>query len=493
MDTNDPRVSAIDSALYRLNPPVTPYSTPFTYNNGLTVLEILERIRQAVVDTITYAEGFGKEVEGMVKKINETAEKWAKDSKQKLDDFESFLNDSRVETQAKIDAMNKLIEDFKAKLIEHAFEEDGDYISAPLMNGKRLSLMTKVAADKYKAEIDSNVKTRIDAIDSTVKAKLDTVYTKDESDKRYSPLHRGMYPHSLIIGSSNAEPKGWPNGVWEKWLTAKGEIPHNYGYSGGGFTSTQDNNFNTQLGRAIDDSSNERAQATGQIYIIDMLNDIRGQNDITTSAKQFIERAVAKFPNAQIYAIPVLYNEHDLNNNWDMAMNCATATNKLKELLAPYGGLVCEGSRSWFHNGKNSTLFPDAAGVHFSTAGYEYAQKRFDEWLNGGSDWDDFGWLNLKNGANYAKVKNDNKLQSYVARKGDMIYVHGLFSTIQMDAMDTLFTLPAWARPYRNMYITSWNAITAFPLIVDTLGRVLTSNPLSDNTTLAFNGAYPIF
>ena len=83
----DPRVAAIDSALYRLDPPKTPYSTPFTYNNGLTVLEILERIRQAVIDTITYAEGFGKEVEGKVKEINSTAERWAKDSKQKLDDF----------------------------------------------------------------------------------------------------------------------------------------------------------------------------------------------------------------------------------------------------------------------------------------------------------------------------------------------------------------------------------------------------------------------
>ena len=70
MDTNDPRVSAIDAALYRLNPPTTPYSTPFTYNNGLTVLEILERIRKAVIDTITYAEGFGKEVDGMVQRID---------------------------------------------------------------------------------------------------------------------------------------------------------------------------------------------------------------------------------------------------------------------------------------------------------------------------------------------------------------------------------------------------------------------------------------
>ena len=112
MPTDDPRISALNSALYHLQPPQTPYSTPFTYNNGLTVLEILDRIRQAVIDTITYAESFGKEVEGMVKKINETADKWAKDSKAKLDQFESFLNDSRQSTEAKINAMNNLIEEF---------------------------------------------------------------------------------------------------------------------------------------------------------------------------------------------------------------------------------------------------------------------------------------------------------------------------------------------------------------------------------------------
>lgn len=130
----DPRVSAIDAALYRLSPPTTPYSTPFTYNNGLTVLEILERIRQAVIDTITYAEGFGKEVEGMVKEINKIAEQWSKDSKKKLDDFESFLNDSRRSTDEKIAAMNTLIESFKARLVDARFDriENGDYVDAPM-------------------------------------------------------------------------------------------------------------------------------------------------------------------------------------------------------------------------------------------------------------------------------------------------------------------------------------------------------------------------
>ena len=482
MDTNDPRVSAIDAALYRLNPPTTPYSTPFTYNNGLTVLEILERIRRAVVDTITYAEGFGKEVEGMVKRINEVAEKWAKDSKKKLDDFESFLNDSRTSTEAKINAMNTLIEEFKAKLIEHAFEQNGDYVSAPLMNGSRLDLVTKAAYEKFKADTTNTINTG-----------LSKVYTKEASDGRYNPVHNKLYPHSLIIGSSNAEPRGWPNGVWEKWLTGKGEIPHNYGYSGGGFTSTSDNNFNTQLDRAISELDGEIAKQVGQIYIIDMLNDIRGQNDIRNSALSFITRAAKKFPNAKIYSIPVLYNEHSLNNNWDMAMNCAKATNTLKELLVPYGGLVCEGSRSWFHNGKNETYFPEGAGVHFSTAGYEYAQRRFDQWLNGDSGWDDYGWHNLKDGTNYAKVKNDNNLQAYVCRKRDTVEIHGTFGTIQMSGLDRLFTLPQWARPFRNMYVTSWNLTTAFPLIADTYSQLLVSSNLADNSVLSFNATYPIF
>lgn len=482
MDTNDPRVSAIDAALYRLNPPTTPYSTPFTYNNGLTVLEILERIRRAVVDTITYAEGFGKEVEGMVKRINEVAEKWSKDSKKKLDDFESFLNDSRTSTEAKINAMNTLIEEFKAKLIEHAFEQNGDYVSAPLMNGSRLDLVTKAAYEKFKTDTTNTINTG-----------LSKVYTKEASDGRYNPVHNKLYPHSLIIGSSNAEPHGWPNGVWEKWLRGKGEIPHNYGYSGGGFTSTSDNNFNTQLDRAISELDGEIAKQVGQIYIIDMLNDIRGQNDIRNSASSFITRATKKFPNAKIYSIPVLYNEHSLNNNWDMAMNCAKATNTLKELLVPYGGLVCEGSRSWFHNGKNETYFPEGAGVHFSTAGYEYAQRRFDQWLNGDSGWDDYGWHNLKDGTNYSKVKNDNNLQAYVCRKRDTVEIHGMFGTIQMSGLERLFTLPKWARPFRNMYVTSWNLTTAFPLIADTYSQLLVSSNLADNSVLSFNATYPIF
>ena len=489
----DPRVAAIDSALYRLDPPTTPYSTPFTYNNGLTVLEILERIRQAVVDTITYAEGFGKEVEVIVKRINDTAEKWAKDSKQKLDDFESFLNDSRNETQAKIDAMNNLIEDFKAKLIEHAFEKNGDYITAPLMNGDHIDLYTKVAAQKFKDDLNENFNTAKQDLQRRFDESIAKVYTKEQSDKRFTIPHNVLYPHSLIIGSSNAESGGWPKGTWDRWVTSKGEICHNYGYTGGGFTSTDDNNFNTQLARAISDSTGDRARLTGQIYIIDMLNDVRGNKDIYPSAKKFVQTAVNAFPNAKIYAIPVLFNENDLNNNWDMARNVFAMTNTLKSVLDPYKGLVCEGSRSWFHNGKNDTYFPPAAGVHFDTPGYEFAQRQFDMWLEGGSGWVDYGWHNLVSGANLAKVKNDSNLQAYVARKGDVVYVHGMCSTIAMRAFETIFQLPAWARPYRSMYITAWNSTTAWPVIVDNSGALVTSSSLGDNSTISFNGSYCIF
>ena len=224
-----------------------------------------------------------------------------------------------------------------------------------------------------------------------------------------------------------------------------------------------------------------------------MLNDVRGRADIRSSAESFVRKCVQNFPNAKIYVIPVLYNEHDLNNDWTMAMFCANLTNVIKEVLEPYGGLVCEGSRSWFHNGKQARYFPEEAGVHFNTAGYEFAQRQFDLWLEGGSGWVDYGWYDLKNGANFAKVKNEDWLKAYACRKGDIVHVHGTFSTIQMTTWDVLFTLPGWARPFRPMYITAWNGTKAFPLVVDVKGKMVVPDNITDNTILAFNGTYPIF
>lgn len=495
MATGDEILGNIDRALWRIQARSINNVTPFTYRDGLTYIDVLERIRKSVIDIIDYVNKFGDAQDKLIKRINEVVDNFITEMEKAHAKWDADVEKKRSE-------MEQRMRDFENKIVTAAFTptNDGNVLDAPTIGGGKIQVPSKKWQDWVGTQL-TDIRGNATNLSNDVNAKLTTLkqsvdnnfYNKETSDKRYDLIHRVLYPHSIIIGSSNAESKGWPNGTWDKWVAAKGEICHNYGYSGGGFTSTSDNNFNTQIDRAIADSKGERARLTGQIYVIDMLNDIRGKNDIRSSAEIFVRKCVQNFPNAKIYVIPVLYNEHELNNDWEMAMYCATNTNTLKEVLEPYGGLVCEGSRSWFHNGKRAQYFPDEAGVHFNTAGYEYAQRQFDLWLEGGSGWINFGWHHLKNGANYAKVKNDDKLQPYISRKEDVVHLHGMFSTIQVPAFETLFTLPNWARPYRNMYVTSWNSTTAFPLIVNKNGKLVTSANLADNTTLAFNATYPIF
>lgn len=198
-DGGDPRINALNSALYHLQPPTTPYSTPFTYNNGLTVLEILERIRKAVIDTITYAESFGKEVTALVGKINVAFDKWSTDSKKKLDDFEAFLNDSRVSTEAKIAAMNALIEDFKTRLISAEFRPtpDGNYIEAPLMGGGKIRLGTAQYLDSIVEQIKNDIARQMREFNETVDRKI-----KENLESGYDVV--------FVWGQSNAAGPGYP-------------------------------------------------------------------------------------------------------------------------------------------------------------------------------------------------------------------------------------------------------------------------------------------
>lgn len=495
MATGDEILGNIDRAMWRVNSRSINNVTPFTYSDGLTYIDVLERIRRSVGDVIEFTNSFGDAQDKVVNRINEVVNNFITEMEKLHNNWDSSVNAKREELEARLKS-------FESRVVTALFtgDDQGDTVSAPTIAGGKLKVPSKKWQDKIDSQI-TEIKSSATTLSNDVTSRLVTLkqtvdnsfYNKTESDKRYNPLHRVLYPHSIIIGSSNAEPHGWPNGSWERWISGKGEIPHNYGWSGGGFTSDVVSNFNTQLDKAITDSVGDRARLTGQIYIIDMLNDIRGQKNIRDSATTFVKKAVRAFPNAKIYVIPVLYNEHSLNNDWNMAMNCANATNVLKEVLEPYGALICEGSRSWFHNGRNSRYFPDDAGVHFGVAGYEFAQRQFDNWLEGGSGWVDFGWHNLKDGASYDRVKNDNLLQLFIARKQDTVSITGTFSCVSIGEFLTLFNVPAWARPYRSMYFTGFKGSTAFPLIVDNTGALVPATGISGDSTFAVNATYPIF
>jgi hypothetical protein len=482
----DPRVSAIDSALYRLSPPTTPYSTPFTYNNGLTVLEILERIRQAVIDTITYAEGFGKEVEGMVKEINKIAEQWAKDSKKKLDDFESFLNDSRRSTDEKIAAMNALIESFKARLVNARFDriENGDYVDAPMMDSSRIQVVTKQRAEKIDAAVEK--------VKSDVRTILATYYTKTEADEKF--LEDPKLTEGVVFGSSNAtiEASRWT----EQLCRDMGVNPNVFAIGGGGFTSTPDNNFITQVNNARSRMSDDKKRATKYVFLIDMLNDIRAQNSVTEQAGTFFSLVRQYFPNATIYVLPVTYNEASLNEYVQMARSCVSRTYEVINAGKAYGAIVCEGSRSWLHFGKEQAKSWDqgADNVHMTDAGYRHVRQLFVNWIHGGPSFLNPPSYDLHPLSASTVARDYNYLNC--ERHGDFVNIQGTFRVAGTDVgYDAkLMDLPGWARPYDGMMSPIiGNDRTYKYVYVAKTGGMHAGDILKANQTYQVNMTYRIF
>ena len=479
----DPRVAQIDAALYRLSPPTTPYSTPFTYNNGLTVLEILERIRQAVIDTINYAEGFGKEVEGMVKTINETAERWATDSKKKLDDFESFLEDSRKTTDEKIAAMNTLIESFKTKLIESAFEKRGDKISAPLMAGDRVTLLTE--------EWGATAWQKIDDTKTEILNSLKNYYNKSESDERYV-IDRHL-TEGVVFGSSNAtiEASRWT----EQLCKDLGLNPHVYAIGGGGFTSTSDNNFVTQANNARNGMSDIEKQRTKYVFVIDLLNDIRAQNSISNSAPGFFSLVNQTFPNAEIKIIPVTYNESSLNNYVQMSRSAVTRTYEVTMASALYNAAVAEGSRSWLHFGSDQARVWDQGtdNVHMTQAGYDHIRHCVLRWMQGGSSWLNPPSVDLHTLNGEAAIHDYNYLTAQ--RDRDLVTISGSFRASDTASYDKkVCGLPGWARPYDSTWHTIvGNDRTYKALYVNKDGGIFVGDALTGNQTYNVCFSYRIF
>jgi hypothetical protein len=486
----DPRVAAIDSALYRLDPPKTPYSTPFTYNNGLTVLEILERIRQAVIDTINYAEGFGKEVEGKVKEINSTAKRWAEDSKKKLDDFEAFLNDSRVETDKKIAAMNTLIEEFKKRLVDARFDriEDGDYVDAPMMDNSRIQVATKQRVEK----LSTSVNAAVEKVKADLAETIKKYYTKGETDAIF--IKDPKLTEGVVFGSSNATIEA---SRWTEALCRDLHLnPHIFAIGGGGFTSTPDNNFITQVKNAREQMSENERVHTKSVFLIDMLNDIRAQNSVSTQAGAFFSLVRQNFPSATIYVLPVTYNESSLNNYVQMARSCVSRTNEAIMAGLPYGAVVCEGSRSWLHFGSDQAKVWDQGpdNVHMTQAGYDHVKHMFINWINGGPSFLNPPSEDLHRLSTDAVNSNYNYLNC--ERINDTVSIQGTFRIASNSTGydKKLMDLPGWARPYDGVSAVVIGNDRSYKYVyISKSGAMHSGDILIGDQTYQVNMTYRIF
>ena len=325
-----------------------------------------------------------------------------------------------------------------------------------------------------------------------MRAILATYYTKAEADDKF--LEDPKLTEGVVFGSSNAtiEASRWT----EQLCRDMGVNPNVFAIGGGGFTSTPDNNFITQVNNARSQMSDEKKRATKYVFLIDMLNDIRAQNSVTEQAGTFFSLVRQYFPNATIYVLPVTYNEASLNEYVQIARSCVSRTYEVINAGKAYGAIVCEGSRSWLHFGKEQAKSWDQGvdNVHMTDAGYRHVRQLFVNWIHGGPSFLNPPSYDLHPLSASTVARNYNYLNC--ERHGDFVNIQGTFRVAGTDVgYDAkLMDLPGWARPYDGvMSSIIGNDRTYKYVYVAKTGGMHAGDILKANQTYQVNMTYRIF
>lgn len=472
----------LDRALYMINTLSINNITPFTYGDGLTYYEVLSKLREVISEVVDYVNDFGEEEKKLVADLN------AKTTKIIVD-----INDARDLTtksyKNSLDDLRNSVNTLLQSLISEKFEKDpsGKFYKTRAKDGTEIAVPAQVALQDLSDDLGT-VRNNLANARSQLSSRIDDLENNSITNRV------SKYPHTLILGSSNAILTGYANGTWDNWCRSKGEEPHNYASNGGGFTSNDDNNFLTMLNNAASQIAAGHKNLVGRCYIIDMIYDIRTGRDISQPFERFVQKLKAAFPNCKdLIILPALYNECEANDDFNIARRCASTTNAIKRLATPHGAIVCEGSRSWFHNGKEPKFFTPEMNVHFTPEGYKYAQQQFDAWLRGGSGWVNYGWEDITGLANLDNVRQNNFLYAVCRREKDDVTIHATFEVGSVTNGEVLFRLPAWARPYTNFYVTMWQDSTAFRGNVNHNGNVIALKDIPAGTRLAIDATFSIF
>lgn len=491
MATGDDIIGSIDQALWRVQSRSVNNITPFTYRDGLTYIDVLERIRSSVIDVITFTNSFGEEQDKIIAKLNETVTNF-------ITEVEKTHSGWNKELDAKRTALESLIDDFKRRLIDAEFREvDGNYIEAPLKSpaGKRVTLTTKAWGDALKAQntqFQADIQGKLDQQRRDFDNRFPAYYTKTEANDIF--LEDPKLTEGVVIGSSNAtiEASRWT----ETLCRELGLNPNVYAIGGGGFTSTTDNNFLTQLDNAKQGMSEDKRHRTKYLFVIDLLNDIRAQNSVSDKASTFFRLARQYFPNADIRVLPVIFNESSLNEYVQMARSCVSRTFEVVNAGKPYGAVVCEGSRGWVHWGDGQAKSWDQGpdNVHMTASGYTHVKELFQVWLKGGSSWFNPPAMALHPLSDGTVAKDYNYLTC--ERDRDWVYIQGTFKvgTNNVGYDGRLMSIPGWARPYDGVMSTIiGNDRTYKYLYVAKTGGIYAGDILSANQTYQVNMTYKIW
>lgn len=437
-------INSIDRAMWRLQGSQVNNVTPFTYRDGLTYLEVLERIRGSVIETIDYVGKFGEEQKRIVNLMNEKVTTFITEMEKTHDAWNKDIEAKRRET---LDT----IEGFKSKLLEVAltrhrsdrYNLDNSFVGARTMDGKIQYMATINLTEKMEERIDS-VNNKIDA---QIASLPNTYYNKTYLDSEFQRADKRK--HAIIIGSSNVVSG---NSRWaEKVCEHFGYTPHNFGVGGGGFTSGVAARFDTQLNQAAADNSFKNSEV-GLILIIDMLNDIRANYNVQDNAANCAQIILSNWPTAKVKMVPVIWNKSSLNIQASyMGQNISRSIQRVKKAMNPVNLAVCDGSVSWFWEandyGENHVRGDDE--VHLPDNSYIEAMHKTIAWMEGDSGWKNYGWRSLEDyGVEGWGPKKESMKNLLISREGTTVSIQGTFgASVAVPNDSYIWSIPSWAYP----------------------------------------------
>lgn len=437
-------INSIDRAMWRLQDSQVNNVTPFTYRDGLTYLEVLERIRSSVVETIDYVGKFGEEQKKIIALMNEKVTTFITEMEKTHDAWNKDIEAKRKDT---LDT----IESFKSKLLEVAltrhrsdrYNLDNAFVGARTMDGKTQYMATINLTEKMEERINSiNSK-----IDDQIASLPNTYYNKTYLDSEFQRADKRK--HAIIVGSSNVVSG---NSRWaEKVCEHFGYTAHNFGVGGGGFTSGVAARFDTQLNQAAADNSFKNSEV-GLILIIDMLNDIRANYNVQDNAANCAQIISNNWPTAKVKMVPVIWNKSSLNIQASyMGQNISRSIQRVKKAMNSVNLAVCDGSVSWFWEandyGENHVRGDDE--VHLPDKSYIEAMHKTIAWMEGDSGWKNYGWRSLEDyGVEGWGPKKESMKNLLISREGTTVSIQGTFgASVAVPNDSYIWSIPSWAYP----------------------------------------------
>lgn len=469
-------IGSIDRAMWRVRDRSVNNITPFTYRDGLTYLEVLERIRGAVVDCIEYVGKFGEEQDKILKELNTKVSTFITEMEKVHDGWNKDIEEKRKNVLS-------TIEEFKSRLIAVAltpaksnrYNLNNAFLSTTMQDGTTHYMATVKLTEKMEE--------RLDGVNSSLTDKInklpETYYNKTYLDEFFERIT--TFDQAVIIGSSNVTSDG---GVWAKQLATEYgyKRAHNYGIGGGAFTSAQGARFDTQIQNAYNGLQRENLnQRVGGVFIIDMLNDIRAMHNVSQMAEVCANMVKNYWPNAKVFCIPVIWNDSTLNSG-KMSESIQARTSEFMWAFNPLSPAICEGSLSWFRG--DPSVIRGNNEVHLTDDGYQQAKHYALGWLRGGTSWNDYGWRPLNEWGSDANGLKKDTLTLRVKRERTNAYIRGWFEVISPLGNDhPIWSIPRWATPYSNQYFQGMTSNKEWKTFyVNTDSQLVTATPMPVGT-----------